>query len=218
MTDTILSRVLPSLEMKADDSGRIEGYCSTFGNLDLGGDIVQRGAFKASLDKHARDRTAPVMLWYHDPAKPIGRWSDLHEDGKGLYGVGKINLDTSAGREAYASVAAGDVSGLSIGYRVTRGERLPEGGNRLIEVDLQEVSIVTFPMNPASRITGVKQLATKAEAVEFLRAGGLSKEAARRFVAGGFAALCNDDHTDHDLAQKLARQVERATQKLRSRT
>jgi len=215
MTDITHSRPVSTLKMKADSSGIIEGYASVFDIVDHGGDIVVPGAFKASLDQHARQRSAPVMLWYHDAAKPIGRWTDLHEDGKGLYGVGKINLDTSAGRDAYASVKNGDVDGLSIGYRTNRSEELRTGGRKLIEVDLQEVSIVTFPMNPASRLTGVKHLATKAEAVEFLRDAGLSKDAAKRFAAGGFPALGNDP-LNTELAQKLAMQVEQATLQIRS--
>ncbi|WP_374374971.1 HK97 family phage prohead protease [Tabrizicola sp.] len=214
MTDSTHSRLVPSFQVKADDSGVIEGYASVFDIVDHGGDIVVPGAFKASLAQHAREKSSPIMLWYHDPAKPIGRWTELHEDGKGLYGVGKINLDTSAGRDAYASVKSGDVTGLSIGYRTSRSEELRTGGRKLIEVDLQEVSIVTFPMNPASRLTGVKHLATKAEAVEFLREAGLSKDAAKRFAAGGFPALGNDPF-NYELARKLADQVEQATQKLR---
>lgn len=215
MTDSAHSRLLPTFELKADDSGVIEGYASVFDNVDGGGDIVVRGAFRASLDQHARDKTSPVMLWSHDPASPIGRWTDLHEDSKGLYGFGKINLGTSGGRDAYASVKNGDVSGLSIGYRSKLSEPLRTGGRKLIEIDLQEVSIVTFPMNPASRITDVKHLATKAEAVEFLRDAGLSKDAAKRFAAGGFPALGNDSF-NHDLAQKLAKQMEELTLKIRS--
>lgn len=216
MTDSTRSVLLPTFDLKADDSGLIEGYASVFDNVDHGGDMVVRGAFKASLDRHAREKTNPVMLWSHDLSQPIGRWTDLREDSRGLYGVGKINLGTTAGRDAYASVKSGDVSGLSIGYRANVAEPLRTGGRKLIEVDLQEVSIVTFPMNPAARVTGVKHLGSKSETIEFLRSAGLPKEAARRLAAGGFAALSGASD-DAERIHKLARDIEHATQQIRSR-
>ncbi|MEM8786759.1 MAG: HK97 family phage prohead protease [Pseudomonadota bacterium] len=127
----------------------IEGYASLFGAADQGGDIVQKGAYVRSLGA----RRQPVrMLWQHDPARPIGVWTDIREDGKGLYVKGRILADVQDGREALALLEAGAIDGLSIGYRTVQAERAAAGGRKLIEIDLWEVSVVTFPMLPEARV------------------------------------------------------------------
>ncbi len=101
------------------DSGEFEGYGSTFGGEpDAYGDVIAPGAFTASLAAHKAAGTAPVMLWAHDLARPIGRWTEIKEDQTGLFLRGSCNIDTAAGRDALAHIKAGDVTGLSIGYKI----------------------------------------------------------------------------------------------------
>ena len=130
----------------------IEGYASLFGAQDQGGDVVAPGAYAATLARKSRPGGAVKMLWQHDPLKPIGVWDEVREDAKGLYVKGRILSDVALGREALALLEAGAIDGLSIGYRTVRSEKLQSGGRKLIEVDLWEVSVVTFPMLPEARV------------------------------------------------------------------
>lgn len=134
------------------DGAVIEGYASYFGKRDKGGDVVLAGAYAASL-KALEARGARVkMLWQHDPAQPIGVWDEVREDGKGLYVRGRLLTSVERGREAAALIEAGGIDGLSIGYRTVRAEKDAKGQRLLSEVELWEVSLVTFPMLPEARV------------------------------------------------------------------
>lgn len=126
------------------DGAVIEGYASVFGACDRGGDVVAAGAFGAP--------GRVKMLWQHDPARPIGVWDEVREDGTGLFVKGRLLTEVAQGREAAALVAAGAVDGLSIGYRVTRATKDGQGRRVLHEVELWEVSLVTFPMLAEARV------------------------------------------------------------------
>ena len=132
--------------------GAIEGYASRFGVEDKGGDVVLRGAYAASLARMQQSGGAVRMLWQHDPARPIGVWDDIHEDANGLYVRGRLLTEVQAAREALVLLEAGAIDGLSIGYRTIRAEKSASGGRLLHEVELWEVSVVTFPMLPQARI------------------------------------------------------------------
>ncbi|WP_425440695.1 HK97 family phage prohead protease [Phreatobacter cathodiphilus] len=135
-------------------TGIFTGYASLFGIPDAQNDVVERGAFSASL---LRRGTAGIrMLWQHDPAEPIGTWLSLAEDPVGLRVTGRLVTLTARGREARDLLAAGAVDGLSIGFKAVRAERRRrDGPRRLIEVDLWEVSVVTFPALAGARVTRV---------------------------------------------------------------
>ncbi|MHA3914579.1 HK97 family phage prohead protease [Halovulum sp. GXIMD14793] len=128
----------------------IEGYASLFGAEDQGGDIVERGAYAGSLNRKAAQGIK--MLWQHDPTRPIGVWDVIREDKKGLYVRGRLLSEVQAGREALALLEAGAIDGLSIGYRTLQAAKSASGGRKLLEVDLWEVSVVTFPMLPEARV------------------------------------------------------------------
>jgi HK97 family phage prohead protease len=139
------------LEVKfAAAGGVVEGYASVFGLRDQGGDIVQPGAYAASLARLAGAGRRVKMLWQHDPARPIGVWDEVREDARGLWVRGRILDAVAQGREALALMAAGALDGLSIGYRTVRASRDAKG-RLLDEIDLWEVSLVTFPMLPEAR-------------------------------------------------------------------
>ena len=135
------------------DGTIIAGYASLFGKVDQSGDRVVRGAFSAALT--ARTFGSVKMLWQHDPTLPIGVWDDVHEDGNGLYVKGRILKEVQAGREAAALLEAGAIDGLSIGYRTLRSEKAADGCRALHEIELWEVSLVTFPMQPQARVSAM---------------------------------------------------------------
>lgn len=137
----------------------ISGYASVFGASDQGGDVVQKGAYGRSLKAMSLDGRRVKMLWQHDPGRPIGVWEEVREDDKGLFVKGRILAEVQAGAEALALIKAGAIEGLSIGYRTIRAEKSTQGARFLHELDLWEVSLVTFPMLPEARV----DLAGKAE-------------------------------------------------------
>ena len=130
----------------------IEGYASRFGLPDQGGDIVAKGAFGASLDRLAAKGDKVRMLWQHDPTRPIGVWDEIREDDKGLWVKGRLLPEIAQAREAAALIGAGAIDGLSIGYRTISAERDGKGRRLLSEVELWEVSLVTFPMLAEAKV------------------------------------------------------------------
>lgn len=134
------------------DGAVVEGYASLFGVADQGGDVVQAGAYAASLRAMAAAGRSVKLLWQHDPGQPIGIWDEVREDGRGLWVKGRLLTDVARGREAAALIAAGAIEGLSIGYRTVKAARDSKGQRLLTELELWEVSLVTFPMLPEARV------------------------------------------------------------------
>ena len=134
------------------DGTQLEGHASLFGLVDQGGDVVVRGAYAASLKRLAARGDKVRMLWQHDPARPIGVWDEIREDDKGLWVKGRLLPDVAQAREAAALIAAGAIDGLSIGYRTIAAERDGKGRRLLTEVELWEVSLVTFPMLAEAKV------------------------------------------------------------------
>jgi HK97 family phage prohead protease len=126
----------------------IEGHASLFDVQDLGGDVVRRGAFAKALRAGSRI----PMLFQHEPAEPVGIWTDFAEDRRGLFVRGEILASGPRGRTVAGLVARGAVDGLSIGFRTRRSAPRRPKGRDLFDIDLWEVSIVTFPMLPQARL------------------------------------------------------------------
>ncbi len=139
-------------DLVVHDGAVIEGYASLFGDPDRGGDIVTRGAYAASLKRLANEGRAVRMLWQHDPGQPIGVWDEVREDARGLYVKGRLLDGVERAREAAALIAAGAIDGLSIGYRTVKAVKDDKGRRLLQELELWEVSLVTFPMLPSARV------------------------------------------------------------------
>lgn len=143
------------LEIKALNRREFEGHGSIFGNVDLGGDVVVPGAFSKSLAEHKAAGTLPQMFWMHDPAQVPGKWTEMHEDEKGLFVKGEL-ANTQLGNEMHELLKIKAVRGLSIGYMTTEAD-YDKDGNRLIKgVDLWETSLVSLAMNPLAMVTAAK--------------------------------------------------------------
>jgi HK97 family phage prohead protease len=160
-----------SLSIKAlSDDGSFEGYGSIFGNVDAYGERVMPGAFIKSLQKHQREGTKVAMLWSHQSDQPIGVWSDLAEDAKGLWGKGHLLTEVQRAKEIHVLMKAKAVSGLSIGYREVTTTKDGDVLN-LDELDLREISPVVFPANRRARVNTVKSEQMLAEFAKKLIAG-----------------------------------------------
>ena len=165
------------------DDGTFSGYGSVFGVVDSYQEIVAPGAFTESLKNRM-----PSLLWQHRSGEPIGVWPIVKEDTVGLHVEGKLALKTARGSEAYELLKMGAISGLSIVF-ITREDSYDKvtGIRTLKQVDLWEVSLVTFPANDSARITNVKSIEsikTYADAELHLRdSGGFSKREALALVA-----------------------------------
>jgi HK97 family phage prohead protease len=142
----------PEAGLVVSEGQMVAGYASLFGKRDQGGDVVLAGAYKESLARLAGKGGRVKMLWQHDPAQPIGVWDEVREDATGLWVKGRILTEVDRGREALALLTAGAIDGLSIGYRTVKAERDGKGQRLLSELELWEVSLVTFPMLPEARV------------------------------------------------------------------
>jgi HK97 family phage prohead protease len=139
---------------------QVSGYASLFWTRDLNDDVTAAGAFGASLAKTGAGGVK--MLCQHDADRPVGVWDEAFEDGRGLFVRGRILDATPEGRLCAALVRAGAMDGLSIGFRTTKARPDESGRLRVLtEVDLWEVSIVTFPMLPGARIDTVSLLPSR---------------------------------------------------------
>ncbi|AMA58892.1 HK97 family phage prohead protease [Bradyrhizobium sp. CCGE-LA001] len=149
------------------EDGTFSGYASRFGVTDLGRDVVMPGAFTKTLQQSSKLK----MLLQHEPGKPVGVWKSLVEDNIGLKVTGQLVLDTSLGRDTYALLKAGALDGLSIGY-VSKKDSFDRAKNvrRLEEIDLFEISIVTFPMLPSATVERVKARSDFSRLVEAINA------------------------------------------------
>jgi len=167
------------------EQGVFSGYGSTFGGKpDSYGDIIHEGAFTNTLKKGGRNGYGIAMLWQHNASEPIGVWQDVVENKKGLAVTGQLVLGTQRGREAYELMKAGALRGLSIGFEIPKGGSEFDDNKKIRnikEIDLWEISPVTFAANTRAQISQVKSLESANTPRQFesaLREAGLSKSAA----------------------------------------
>jgi len=212
--DTELKKLVFESEIKAENSkGIFTGYGSIFGNEDQGNDIMQKGAFTKSLVN--RPVSKVKMLYQHKTDEPIGVFTDMYEDSKGLFVKGQLAMGTQKGREAYELLKMGALDGMSIGFRADpekQGYNENKRGVRTLkEVDLMEISLVTFPMNESALIETVKGNAKNIREWEkILRdAGGLSRTEAKIGAKALSESLSQRDAGDDnkqlaDLINKVA--------------
>lgn len=170
--------------VKANDQGIFEGHLAAFVE-DQGGDVIVPGAFTRTLAAwKAKGKPVP-LLWDHNPSEPIGWFSSLEEDSKGLAVTGQFALGVNRAREVYELVKANVVNGLSIGYS-TVVQEFTESVRLLKELKLWEGSLCLWPMNEAATVTSVKDLSA---AIDELKAGRVLSSGNRQLVADALSAL-----------------------------
>lgn len=182
-------------EFKFSDeaAGVFSGYGSTFGNVDQYGDMIMKGAYKKTLAAWKKEKKLPKMLVQHgfgESGLPVGKWTSMEEDDKGLRVEGKLfPAETELMRHIHMAMKAGELDGLSIGYRAKDfeyGTKPGEPRRTLKGIDLFEVSIVTFPADLNSRVQAVKaaDIKTRRDFEKVLRESGLfSKNDAVRLAS-----------------------------------
>lgn len=193
-----MMRLNRPLQVKSfDEQGIFEGYGNVFGNVDHHRHIVEPGAFTKTLKQWQAKGRFPALLWQHDAEKPIGVFEHMAEDEHGLHVRGRLLIDeVSLAREAWALLKAGAIGGMSIGYNILQEERDSNRILHLKEIDLWEVSLVTFPANEQAGVTHIK---TIREFERFLRDSGFSKNEALRIASSGFKARRDaDDEAGED--------------------
>ena len=178
-------------------SGAFKGYGSVFNVIDDHGSVVAPGAFTNTLRGHKATGTLPKLLWQHDTRQPIGVFTAMLEDGTGLSVEGQLCLDTVMGREAYALLKLGAIDGLSIGFR-TKASRYDQktGVLTLTEIELWEVSLVTFPSNPDATIESLKS--AKPSDVRQLETAlrerlGFSRSEAKAIASRGWQGIASQE-------------------------
>lgn len=189
-----------NFELKAvQEDGFFSGYGAVFGNVDWYNDVILPGAFKASLEKWRSKNKMPPVLWNHNDSEPIGVYTQIYEDEKGLFVEGKLLIDdVPRAKSTYALLKAGAIDGLSIGYSTKKANQQGNGVRELIEVDIGEISIVTQPANDRSLITSVKnkleggELPTLPEFEKFLRESGFSKSQSIAIASKGLRSLLSE--------------------------
>lgn len=190
-----------ALDVKAvEKSGEFSGYLSVFGNVDSYGDIVMPGAFSETLaDWNSKERLPPI-LWQHRSGEPIGPFTKMQEDQRGLYVEGKLLVDElQRAKEAHALLTHKVISGMSIGYETIGVEKGENGLRKLTKLKLWEGSIVTFPANEEAQVSAVKS-ALLAGALpdlksfeDFLRESGFSKAQATAIASRGLSHLLRSE-------------------------
>lgn len=200
-----------SFEIKSlSDSGLITGKLAGFGNVDLGGDRLAAGCLSKSLA--ARSTPLPMLL-HHDLHRPIGAWKEWSERADGLYVSGALTLSTRDAQEAHALAKDGALTGLSIGWRPIKETRDSKGVRNVTEAELFEGSLVTVPMNPATRVTSIKSIGSARDIAELLQGLGLSSRHARKAAGAAWHAINQSDH-DEDAQDELETILRGATERL----
>ncbi len=198
--------------------GTFTGYGSVFGVVDSYNEVVAPGAFKVSLDALAAKGRALPILWQHRTAEPIGSWTSLKEDAHGLLGSGSLWLaEAPNAKVAYKGMESKAITGLSIGYYVTRSSYNEKTGIRTLEeVDLVECSIVTVPANDEARIDSIKAriahgaLPDLPDFEKLLREAGFSKTQAAVIANRGLKHLLRSESESKSDDTDLAPLIEQA--------
>lgn len=198
----ITKSLAPKIEHKFADQqlsgveadGTFSGYASLFDVEDLGNEVIAKGAFSKSLQ--AKKTSDIRLLFQHNPDEPIGHWIEIFEDKTGLFVKGRLNLNVARAREVHALMREGAIDGLSIGFKTVRARHEKSGKvRRILEADLWEVSVVTFPMLPQARVSQIKargNLPTRRTFERWLvRDAGLSRSQAKTIITKGFSALAS---------------------------
>ncbi|MBL8677237.1 MAG: HK97 family phage prohead protease [Alphaproteobacteria bacterium] len=155
-----MKKVINSLSPSSPTTkGVFSGYASFFDIIDQKRDQIAKGAFTKTLKAWQILGKKPKMLWQHEPKEPIGQWTSLQQDEKGLYVEGRLSLDLPRAKEAYILLKEGILDGLSIGFRTVESVYDQERKTRiLLDIDLIEISLVTFGANSKATVHHIKAI------------------------------------------------------------
>ncbi|QHI99357.1 HK97 family phage prohead protease [Xylophilus rhododendri] len=190
-----MDRIVAPIEIKsADDDGTFTGYAAVFGNIDLGYDVIEPGAFKSA--KTTRDGMLRIAIG-HNLTQLAGK-AKFEQDDHGLRVEAKLSLGVSYVRDNYQLMKDGVLDGLSVGFNILRdGADYEERSGKHVRVikaaELWEFSLVPFGMNPAALVDSVKSIR---DFEAQLRSLGYSQTEAKALASGGFKSLA---HRDGDL-------------------
>jgi len=180
------------------DVGVFEGYASVFDVVDSDGDVILPGAFKSALTMRRPGRDVAMFFNHRKFDIPIGRWTELVEDSKGLRARGELTPGHAQADMVRAAMKHGTVGGMSVGFSFTSdGFNTTKTGREFKSVAaLREISVCTFPANEEAQITSVKSL----DSIESIRdcenwlrdVAGCSKSDAQAFLARVKSASLSD--------------------------
>lgn len=201
-----LAREFKLADIKA--SGVFSGYASTFGNVDDGDDICDPKCFDRTVAEHKSAGTMPAMFFSHDMKEPVGEWTEMSIDKKGLYVEGDlwIGKGIPKAEQTYMMLKSKTQKGLSIGYQTKDSKRNASKGTRtLLDLELKEISPTPFPMNTRAKITGIKTLLlgksiiTIREAEDILRDAGFTATDTKHFIS----CLKSGIHAERDASEEI---------------
>ena len=210
MSEEILEVVNLDLEcdykgLDTDDDGSFEGYASVFGNKDLGNDVIKKGAFADSI-KYKKPKQIK-LLYQHKTDEPIGVIDSLEEDSRGLKIKGRLAMGTQKGREVFELMKMGALDSMSIGYRLSPDDYKYNDKQKkrtITNLDLMEISMVTFPMNPKAKITKVKLAEMDVRELEkYLCDIGMTNSVAEQSAGVLFKSFNREVNEQGDLVNRL---------------
>lgn len=199
-------------------SGKFEGYASKFGNVDAYGDTIIKGAYAKDVKA---SKTPPMFISHDSYAIPVGRYTQMKEDDEGLFVVGEIDMGHKDGPTLRSSMEKGNMTGLSIGFRIRKGgsEENEKGGRDIWDIDLKEISVVNFPADDHARILAVKSEIEKFDSIreveKCLRDSGFSKSSALALVSRIKAIAMGDPGmTDEEITAQIMRKADENAKRL----
>ncbi len=199
-------------EQTVQEDGFFSGYLAVFNNIDSHGDVIRKGAFLKTIEEWNSKGKYPAIFWNHDPDEPIGVFTLMREDEKGLYVEGRLLIsDIVRAKSTYALMKVKAIDGMSIGYITIQATHDPQTMIReLLELELVEGSIVAFPSNPNSLISSVKsklqdgELPSLPEFEKFLRESGFSKTQATVIASKGLRHLLSESEGENEKAKSIS--------------
>ncbi len=199
-------------EQTVQEDGFFSGYLAVFNNIDSHGDVIRKGAFLKTIEEWNSKGKYPAIFWNHDPDEPIGVFTLMREDEKGLYVEGRLLIsDIVRAKSTYALMKVKAIDGMSIGYITIQATHDPQTMIReLLELELVEGSIVAFPSNPNSLISSVKsklqegELPSLPEFEKFLRESGFSKTQATVIASKGLRHLLSESEGENEKANSIS--------------
>ena len=177
-------------EKQGENTATVSGYITTYGNVDVVGDVIREGALDNYIERFNNESLQLPMLFQHQRGSIIGRWTELRSDDYGVYATGEIFTEVTQGADIAALIRRGALDSFSIGFAVNDYEIREDGGRLFTDIELVETSVVDVPANPRAQLDSIKLSDGKINTrmlESILRDAGLSKREAKI----GASSLCD---------------------------